>query len=60
MWRKYLIYFLLLNFLNTAFFVAENLDDTPYDGIEEVGQEEYNTVVEYFIEDFLGHMDKTP
>ena len=60
MWRKYLLYFLLINILNTAFFPGENLDDNPLDGLEEVGQEEFNTIVEYLIEDLLGHVDQTP
>lgn len=59
MWQKFLLYFLLLSFINTSLVPAENIDDTPFNGVEEV-EEEYNTLFEFVKEKVLGFQDDTP
>lgn len=59
MWKKAVIYFLLLSFINTAFLPGESIDETPFNGVEEV-EEEYNSLFELVEEGFLGVHDSTP
>lgn len=59
MWKKAIIYFLLLSFINTAFLPGEPVDATPLNGMEEA-EEEYNTLYELITEGFLGMHDSTP
>jgi hypothetical protein len=58
--KKLFIYFLLLTMINSTFFVGENQDDKPFDGIEEVNEEEYNSVVEFVMEGCMDIPDETP
>lgn len=59
MLNKIVIYFLLLCFINTAFLPGENIDDTPFNGVEEV-EEEYNSLYELVREGFMEIEDPTP
>jgi hypothetical protein len=59
MWKKAVIYFLLLSFINTAFLPGEKVDETPFNGIEEV-EEEYNSLYELVEEGLMGVQDTTP
>jgi hypothetical protein len=59
MLKQAVIYLLLISFINTAFLPGENIDDTPFNGVEEV-EEEYNSLYELVEEGLIGVKDTTP
>lgn len=59
MWKRAVIYLLLLSFINTAFLPGENVDDTPFNGVEEV-EEECNSLFELIAEGMMHIQDDSP
>ena len=60
MGKKILIYLLLLSYINSAFLTGEACIDSSAYGAKGKNQEEYNTIVEFVMEDCMDIHDATP